>query len=221
MNCPRSRGESLAAPGVRLSHQLLFSTEQKASSCPPTGTSAFPGGHSASSQVWELHKGGAWACFVGKGLTNQLTYPADWAEPAPCGCVSGCSEPPLASASPCSVPLPACEQRGAASDSRTGNCCTEQASTEPGPGAATCLCQGRSSQRQGKVLPKAGAGWEPAACCNSEMSLRKGGQQQEQPVGSSSWFLPMEPLFPDSRQTLTKLEIYFISLYLLPMKHCK
>lgn len=106
-------------------------------------------------------------------MTNRLTYPAGWAEPAPCGCVSGCSGPPLASASPCSGPLPACEQRGAASAHRTGNCCTQQSSTEPSPAAASCLCWTGCPQRQGKVSPKAGAGWEPATYCNSKMSLGK------------------------------------------------
>ena len=150
MNCPRPRGDSLVAPGVRLSHRLLFSVKQKASSRPPAGTSACPGGCSASSQVWELHKECAWACSA-EGLATQLTYPPGWVEPAPCGCVSGCSEPLLASASPCSVPLPACEQRGAASAITMGNCGAEQALTEPGPAAALCLCRGRRSQRQGQA----------------------------------------------------------------------
>lgn len=169
---------------------------------PAAGTSACLGGCSASSQVWELCKGGAWACF-GEGLTNQLMYLVGWVGSAPCGCVSACSELTLASASQCPVPLPACEQREPVSTIRVRNHCAEQASAEPSPGAALCLCQGRCSQRQGQP-----GSWQPVV--TQRCPLGKGTQQEL--VGLSSCFLPVEPAFPSSRQMLTELGIYFISL---------
>lgn len=127
---------------------------------------------------------------------NELTYPAGWAELAPCGCVSGCSEPPLASASPCSVPLPACEQRGVSSGSRMGNCCAEPASTEPSPAAASCLCRGRCPQGQGQA-------GTPQAVATQRRPLGKGTaaraaawfEQLVSPTGTS-----VSQLSPDANQ---------------------
>lgn len=81
-----------------------------------------------------------------------MTNLAGWAAPAPCGCVSGCSEPLLASASPCSAPLPACEQ-GKASSARRGHS-TDRALHSSSSSMAEL---GRCPQRQGKVSSKAGS----------------------------------------------------------------
>lgn len=129
----------------------------------------------------------------GEGWTlqalSQLTNLAGWAGPAPFGCVSGCSEPLLASASPCSAPLPTCEQRGAL-PARKGH------STDRAP----WLCW--------ECAPKAGEGalkgWEPAACCTERCPLGKGTAAR-----AAGWFEQLSSLkevsVSNSQQKLSKL----------------
>lgn len=105
----------------------------------------------------------------GEGWTIPVTNLAGWAGPAPFGCVSGCSEPLFASVSPCSAPLPTCEQRG-----------TSSTRTDRALHSSSCGSAGEVSPKGREGVPK---GWEPAACCNSGMSLRKGNSSK------SSWLV--------------------------------
>lgn len=139
----------------------------------------------------------------GEGWTLQLTHLAGWAGPAPFGCVSGCSELLLASASPCSVPLPTCEHRGASSASREGHS-TDRALCS----SSSVAVLGRCPQRQGTVSSEAGS-LQPAVT-------------QRQPIGkgtaarAAGWFeqlsSPKEASVSSSQQKLSKLEIYFMWL---------
>lgn len=149
---------------------------------------------------WVLREGGAWDGFGESSTNSGHTHLAGWVEPAPCDCVSGRCEPLLASASPCSVLLPACERRGASSASSTET--TEQALTAQPTSGFVPL--------PGKVLPKAGAGWEPAASCR-KCPLGKGTAAR-----AAGWLEQHVSLtgacVSSSQQQLSKLGIYWESL---------
>lgn len=138
----------------------------------------------------------------GEGWTIQVTNLAGWAGPAPFGCVSGCSELLLASASPCSVPLPTCEQREASS-AREGHS-TDRALQS----SSSVALLGRCPQGEGKVSSKAGS-LQPVVtqrCPSGKGTAAK----------AAGWFeqlsSPKKTSVSNSQQKLSKLEMYFIWL---------